>query len=199
MDDEPVDKPEGVVPFAIGRDMTAWISWQDGERLRALGAWRPHVLPHTTYALTDMWKVHPETGREYRGTISMHRFLAGNPPGLTVDHRNRNGLHNWRENLMAVPHGVNMANRTTPKGEAGYWGVSTTRNGLWRARLTIYGQRGVKPKRTYLGTFATAEEAARARDRAVLERYGPYVPLNFPASDYGYDAPATLPLSEVPF
>lgn len=196
--DRPENAPAGVIPLAMSRGLITWISGQDYARALEVGPWRPHVLAHTTYAVSDVHKINPDTGRKYRGTISLHRLITGDPPGLTVDHKDRRGLHNWRENLEAMPHGVNLANRETSKGATGFWGVSTAPHDRYRARLTIYGGDGVT-KRVFLGLFDTAEEAARARDRAVIARYGLYVPLNFPADQYGCELPVTAQPAEIPF
>jgi hypothetical protein len=190
-------RPEGVIPFAMARGMTTWISGQDYDRVQAAGPWRPHVLAHTTYAIADMYKTHPETGRRYRGTVSLHRFIIGDPPGLTVDHRNRDGLSNWRENLVAVPHGVNLSNRETGRGASGFWGVDLHR-GRYRARVTVCAP-GEDAQRRFLGYYDTPELAARERDRAMLAYYGPYVPLNYPADEYGYELPVTVKPAEIPF
>lgn len=43
-------------------------------------------------------------------SISMHRFIMGNPHGLEIDHINGNGLDNRRENLRIGTHKQNMQN-----------------------------------------------------------------------------------------
>jgi hypothetical protein len=50
---------------------------------------------------------------------------------------------------------------------------------IWRAYVT-------KDRKTiHLGYFEEENEAARARDRKIIEMFGDFVRLNFPRSDYG--------------
>jgi len=100
--------------------------------------------------------------------IYMHRLITACPPGLVVDHADGDGLHNVRENLRITTHAHNAAN-CGAFGIVAYRGVVKVR-GRFRARLND----------RHLGYFATAEEAARAYDAAILAAYGPFAWLNFP-------------------
>jgi len=60
-----------------------------------------------------------------------------------------------------------------------YTGVSRSGlNGRWRAQLSTRG------RTVHLGTFATAEEAAKAWDRAAVQERGKAAVTNFSLSDY---------------
>lgn len=94
----------------------------------------------------------------------------GAASGQAVDHKNGNKLDNRRANLRFATQRQNTWNRA-PK------------------RHTRTGLKGVKVKRdrfeaviqkTYIGTFATAHDAARAYDAAALQRYGEFARTNFP-------------------
>jgi hypothetical protein len=123
------------------------------------------------YAVTKIKLSH---GR-YR-SIKMHRLLMGEPPGMEVDHRNRDTLDNRRANLRVCTRAQNKANsgvyRSNTSGYTGvYWRPARNR---WQASIPISGHN------KSLGYFKTAEEAARARDAKAKEVFGEFARLNFP-------------------
>lgn len=91
--------------------------------------------------------------------IHMHREIIGEPPpGMTVDHVNRNPLDNRRENLRFVTKGGNIQNLTPRRGcTSRHRGVSFHRaSGLWHARVTLNG------RTTSLGYHHTEDQAHEA-------------------------------------
>lgn len=103
----------------------------------------------------------------------LHREVIGAPAGAVVDHINGNGLDNRRCNLRLCSLAENAANRDFPPSKTGFRGVSG-KHRRFRAHISVDG------RSRYLGSFPTAEEAARAFDRAARDRHGDFARLNFP-------------------
>lgn len=106
--------------------------------------------------------------------VKIHHLIVGYPKkGYVVDHINRNRLDNRRVNLRTVTASENAQNAKGQPNASGYKGVAMSRN-RWRAYIKPYG------KQLSLGVYATAEEAAKAYDKAAKEYWGEYAYLNFP-------------------
>ena len=129
---------------------------------------------------------------------SIHRVVMDAPKGMDVDHINGNGLDNRKENLRICTRSQNCMNqRLKSHSRSGYKGVqydpiqrykyTSKKTGI----TTVKEYKLSKPYRAYvgngkgghitLGYYATAEEAARVRDKKALELHGEFVYLNFPS------------------
>ena len=107
--------------------------------------------------------------------IRMHRLLIGpKPAGAVVDHINRNGLDNRKENLRVATLTQNQAN-TGPrkKSTSKFKGVS-----LKKARRAWCAQIQKDLKKIHIGYYDTEEEAAEAYNRAAVKLFGEYAYLN---------------------
>ena len=108
--------------------------------------------------------------------IHMHRMIDGTPSGLEIDHKDGDGLHNWRGNLRRATRQQNAANQQLKiNNKSGYIGV------IWHKRDKHY-MAGVKKnkKQYFAGYHDTPEAAARARDAKAIELNGEFARLNFP-------------------
>lgn len=113
--------------------------------------------------------------------VYLHRFLMNPPRGLVVDHKDGNPLNNCRSNLRICTQSQNITaayNTGNGKGEkkSKYRGVSYIVNGKRQWKATTRNNN----KTLYLGVFASEVEAAKARDKAVIELHGEFAVLNFP-------------------
>lgn len=89
------------------------------------------------------------------------------PPGMVIDHDDRNKLNNYPSNLIAKTQQDNTKNQTMRKSNmAGCTGVRfRSERGKWQARITVDG------KQKHLGYFTTKEDAISAREEANI-KYG---------------------------
>lgn len=108
-----------------------------------------------------------------KARISMHNQIMGFPTSQ-VDHIDKDGLNNQRENLRIGTHAQNLANTGPRGGSSKYKGVYKTETGKWKSVIMVNN------KRYSLGHFSDEGEAAIAYDAKAVELLGEFAYLNFP-------------------
>jgi hypothetical protein len=124
--------------------------------------WCAHRSRHTFYAVAYV------NGK----TKELHSLLLFVE---RVDHIDRNGLNNRRNNLRPSNSAQNTANsqKRQNKITSTFRGVRKTKARHFEARIKIRG------RHISLGTFASEEKAARAYDDAAKKYFGEFAYLNF--------------------
>ena len=106
----------------------------------------------------------------------MHRFILemGVDDKRQVDHKDRNGLNNQRNNIRPCTHGQNQCNSDIRvDNTSGHRGLTwIERYGWWQVYI------GVGGKYKYLGVYKDKKDAALAYNKAALEYHGEFAALN---------------------
>lgn len=145
-------------------DFTAVIDASDFD-LVSRHHWRPLVRRNTTYAATTI----PIDG--VRVVVRMHRLILGiTDPKILCDHEDRNGLNNTRSNLRVATTQLNAGNS-----------VGWARRASRHKGVTFYPRSGkwqVRCAGSYIGLYATEDEAGRAYNTAAVDLFGEFARLN---------------------
>lgn len=166
-------KEGGLVKIPLTRGMWAIVDEADYQLVKD-HKWNVQKSPCTFYARCrskkdGVWQ-----------TIMMHRLILKPWFKNEVDHKDGNGLNNTRSNIRECTGSQNQMNRIH-KNATGFRGV-TPRHCSFVAYIRILG------KKTWLGTFKTALDAAKAYNAAAIKHHGEFAGLNpIPESD-GTDA-----------
>lgn len=151
----------------LTQNQVALVDDQDFEWLSQWN-WYAEKNGKTWYAarFEGPWPIHKH--------VLMHRAILPSPDTVRVDHKDRNGLNNRRENLRLATLSQSMANRGMQRNNtSGFIGVMRLGN-KFVARV------GLNRKHINIGSFDSAIDAALARDAKAVELYGDFAVLNFP-------------------
>jgi hypothetical protein len=156
--------------IALTQGQNAKVDLADFERLNQFNwtaQWNSNIK--SFYAVKGATK--------YSKFITMQAFILECGEGEDGDHKNHDTLDNRRENLRKCRHGQNIHNSKKSKAnKSGYRGVNWySKNKKWIAKITV------GYKQVYVGSFDTAEAAARAYDAEAKKLHGEFTSLNFPS------------------
>jgi hypothetical protein len=125
-------------------------------------------------------------GAGRKGSVSLHRLIAGAKPGQIVDHIDGNTLNNSRANLRIASalenaRNVRHSKNTRRGGFKGVYFVKKSRK--WGASIGAGEKKANgRARMVHLGCFETPELAALAYDEAAREYFGEFAATNFPAT-----------------
>lgn len=153
---------EDVAFIDIGDGLVSAVDLEDFERVSAfLWRLRPDGYIQSTYH--DGTRIVHEL---------LHRFVMRATPEQLVDHQDGHRLDCRKSNLRVITPQQNCFNRAPINGRE--WKGIYPHGRKWKARIKIDGQT------VYLGSYETAEIAARAYDEAAKRLFGEFARLNFP-------------------
>lgn len=154
------------IPLTNG--MNAIVSDRDYGRVSKF-KWFARRHGNTFYAARSLYK--PDT--QSSDSILMHRFILNAKRNVEVDHKDRNGLHNFRRNLRLCTRAQNSRNRAQFPHSSIYKGVSFCKwTGRWESKIQFDG----KQKR--LGRFDSEAQAALAYNRSAKKLFRKFARLN---------------------
>lgn len=178
-----VDEHDGATrEIDLGNGYVAIVDAADYRTVRPY-SWAP-LIGHNgkVYAMAH--------GGTRRGTVYLHRLIAGTTAGQETDHRDGDGLNNRRANLRTASPSQNRANMGKPRRPDGaahtsqYKGVTWRKDmDSWSAKITAVDPILGRSRCRSLGMFADEAEAARAYDAAALAQWGEFARLNFPRGE----------------
>jgi len=107
--------------------------------------------------------------------IKLHKLLMGDqcPPGMVIDHINRNKLDNRIENLRVCTPQENSYNTTKKNSNNMYKGVKKTKNGEYTATIMKDGVRHE------IKNIKSEKEAAKIYDMMAENLFGNFAGKNF--------------------
>ncbi len=149
--------------------------------------WLNQFKWHATKRKKTFYARHTTSSKK---AVYMHRMILNTPKGKISDHKDGNGLHNYRSNLRLCTHMQNHWNQQNFRGGASkYKGVTLHKGNRFqngrgsplRKKRYIAWQSRIFYKNKYysLGYFNDEIEAAKAYDVKAKELFGEFAYLNF--------------------
>lgn len=159
--DDPNLKP-GMVP--LGNDRYAYVDLEDYERVMNYN-W------HFAQGYANC--------RINNRTIGLHVFIMNPNNKEIIDHKDRDGLNNKKENLRLCNNTQNLHNSAPCKHSSRYKGVSlNSKKNKWSSSI-------MHNKKSYwLGIFEDEISAAKKYDENAIKYFGEFAYTNFPKENY---------------
>lgn len=162
----PGTETAGDVAIVLSNGAVCWVSGLDAD------------LVHVKWQAVNGYATTRNAPGSITYWLSMHRLILSRmtgaqlPAGIEPDHIDGDRLNNRRSNLRPATRSLNQANRKRPRNNtSGYKGVSFNQ-GKWQATISKDGRYHC------LGRFDSAEDAARAYDKAAIEMFGSFARTN---------------------
>lgn len=152
----------------VGRGKVALVDDEDYEHLSK----RKWYCYRARSKNTNCW--HVRLSESNKRQVYLHRMIVTPPEGMIVDHINRDGLDNRKENLRFCTPWQNSLN-CSPRINctSKYKGVcKRSDSGSYRSRIRVHG------KLINLGNFKNEKDAARAYNDAAKLYFGEFAVLN---------------------
>lgn len=164
----------GVFSIPLTQGYAALVDAEDVARV-AQFKWHVHFNGNNWYAIRH---VRLSDGKE--GHQRMHRFIMGLQfdDSRDVDHKDRDGLNNQKNNLRIATRSQNQHNQGLAKHNTSQFkGVSFDKSrNKWEAYIKLSGEQ------LRVGRFGDPIAAAQAYDEAARKYFGEFACVNFPRS-----------------
>lgn len=128
------------------------------------------------------WYFHGGRVFTRRPNITLARMVTNDHISPIIDHKDRDGLNNQKNNLRSATYQQNSQNQDKEEGfwSSKYKGVCYIPN---RKRFIAYAKNPLTKKNVHLGYFKNEVKAAEAYDNYAKKHYGEFACLNFLKGD----------------